>query len=436
MRPDERRRQAAVLPQAGDRRPARHEAQAADRRGAGPGAARHRVDELPLPRRRTVSRGPLGPCGRRPGRAHRVPRRPGLGRGVALRPRPEHARQELHPGGRLPRRCRRLRPVPVRHLAPRGTRHGPAAAPAAGDLLGGDRAGRHRPALAARQPDRRLRRGDHVQLRDGPAARARGRRHVPRHRQHHQRRIRPDLVHPRPQRPRRHRRHRLLVVAGSPAPGRARAAPPRVRPGHRRRRHGDGHPGRLRRLLPAARHVRRRAVQGVRGRRRRHRLGRGRGRNRGRAARRRRAQRPPDPRRDPRQRPQPGRRVQRPHRPERPLPAAGDPGGPGQRPARRRRRRPGRGARHRHHPGRPDRGAGPARHVRPGPPRRPAALAGLGEVEHRPHAECRRGRRPGQDGDGAAARRTAGDPARRRAVPARRLVRRGGRADHREPALA
>ena len=54
------------------------------------------------------------------------------------------------------------------------------------------------------------------------------------------------------------------------------------------------------------------------------------------------------------------------------------------RPARRRRGR-GRGARHRHHAGRPDRGAGAARHLRPGPAGGPAAVARLGEVQHRPH---------------------------------------------------
>ena len=47
--------------------------------------------------------------------------------------------------------------------------------------------------------------------------------------------------------------------------------------------------------------------------------------------------------------------------------------GAGQRRARRRRRRRGRGARHRHHARRPDRGAGAARHVRPGPAGGPAA---------------------------------------------------------------
>ena len=46
--------------------------------------------------------------------------------------------------------------------------------------------------------------------------------------------------------------HRLLVVAGGPAPGLPGAAGRRVRPGAGRRRHGDGHPGHLRRVLPAA----------------------------------------------------------------------------------------------------------------------------------------------------------------------------------------
>ena len=83
-----------------------------------------------------------------------------------------------------------------------------------------------------------------------------------------------------------------------------------------------------------------------------------------------RAQRPPGARRGARLRGQPRRRVQRPHRAERPRPAAGDPrrrsadAGPAAVRCRR-----GRGARHRHRAGRPDRGAGAARHLRPGPRR-------------------------------------------------------------------
>ena len=58
-------------------------------------------------------------------------------------------------------------------------------------------------------------------------------------------------------------------------------------------------------------------------------------------------------------------------------------------------------------------------------------LARLGQVQHRPHPGRRgRGRRH-QDGHGDAARRAAAHPARGRAVAARRLVRRRGRAAHR-----
>ena len=73
----------------------------------------------------------------------------------------------------------------------------------------------------------------------------------------------------------------------------------------------------------------------------------------------------------------------------------------------RRRRRRGRGARHRHPARRPDRGAGPARHLRPGPAGGPAAVAGLGQVQHRPHPGRRGRRRRHQDGHGDAARRAA-----------------------------
>ena len=56
------------------------------------------------------------------------------------------------------------------------------------------------------------------------------------------------------------------------------------------------------------------------------------------------------------------------------------------------------------------------------------AVAGLDQVEHRPHPGRRRRRRRDQDGDGDAARRAAADPARRAALAARGLVGRRGRA--------
>ena len=112
-----------------------------------------------------------------------------------------------------------------------------------------------------------------------------------------------------------------------------------------------------------------------------------------------RAQRPPGAGGGPRLRGQPGRRLQRPDRAERPVPAAGHP----------RRRWPTRGlspadvdAVEAHgtgtHAGRPDRGAGAARHVRRRTGRRPAAVAGLGQVQHRAHPGRRRRRRRHQDG--------------------------------------
>ena len=58
-------------------------------------------------------------------------------------------------------------------------------------------------------------------------------------------------------------------------------------------------------------------------------------------------------------------------------------------------------------PRRPDRGAGAAGHLRPGPGRRTAAVAGLAQVEHRPHPGRGRRRRRDQDGRGDAARRAA-----------------------------
>ena len=75
-----------------------------------------------------------------------VPRRPRLGPGRALRPGPGRARHALRPRGRLPaRRGPRSTPTFFGISPARGARHRPAAAAAAGDVLGGVRAGRHRP---------------------------------------------------------------------------------------------------------------------------------------------------------------------------------------------------------------------------------------------------------------------------------------------------
>ncbi|MCP9972485.1 phosphopantetheine-binding protein [Actinomadura madurae] len=114
-----------------------------------------------------------------------------------------------------------------------------------------------------------------------------------------------------------HRRHRLLLVAGRAAPGGAVAAPGRVLARADRRRDRDGGPGPVRRVQPPARPGPRRPVQVVRGRRRRHRLGRGSGDPGRRTALGRAPPRPPCAGRGPRLGDQPGRRVQRPHRAQR-----------------------------------------------------------------------------------------------------------------------
>ena len=170
------------------------------------------------------------------------------------------------------------------------------------------------------------------------------------------------------------------------------------------RRDGDGHPGGVRRVLPAAGAGRRRAVQAVRRGRRRDRVGRGRRDGAAGAAVRRAPQRAPGAGGGLGQRGEPGRRVQRADRAERPVAAAGDPGRAGSRGPVAGRRGRGGGARDRDGAGRPDRGAGAARHLRAGPAGGPAAVAGVGEVQHRPRPGGRRGGRGDQDGAGAAAR--------------------------------
>ena len=248
-------------------------------------------------------------------------------------PDPDAARHHLRPRGRLPRRRRRVRRRAS--SASRRARRWPWTRSSGCCWRPSWEAferGRHRPARAARQPDRRLRRHQRPGLRPLLHRAAEAAEGYLAHRQRGAAwspgRV---VVHVRPGGPGGHRRHRVLVVAGRAAPGRAGAAAGRVHAGPGRRRHGDGDPGRVRRVQPPARPGRRRPVQGVRRRRRRHRLGRGRRRAAAGAALRRRRQRPPGARRGARQRRQPGRRVQRPDRAERPVAAAGDPAGPGQR---------------------------------------------------------------------------------------------------------
>ncbi len=278
-------------------------------------------------------------AGRRRGRHHRHARGPWLGG------RPGRGPRRLRRW--LPARRARLRPGLLRHLAPRGAVHGPAAAPAPGDRVGGLRTGRHRPRGRTRQPHR------HVRRRHAPGLPGRPRRRrpgLPAHRQRHQHPLRAALLLLRCRRTGRDRRHRLLLLPGGPAPGRPVVARGGVLPGPGRRCHRHGQPHHLRRVRPPGRPRRRRALPVLRRRRQRHRLVRGRRRPRPGAALRGPPQRPPRPRGGPGVRRQPGRCLQRPDRPQRSLPAARHRVRPGQRPAHRRGRRRRRGARHRYGP--------------------------------------------------------------------------------------
>src|ERR1700729_1843723 len=74
---------------------------------------------------------------------HRVPDEPWLAHGWVVPPRPRSSWNKLRVRGRLSSRRRRVRRRVLRQKSARGARDGPAAAIAAGALLGG--AGTRRP---------------------------------------------------------------------------------------------------------------------------------------------------------------------------------------------------------------------------------------------------------------------------------------------------
>ena len=110
-------------------------------------------DGLPLPGRGQPPEAALGAGRRRRDAIARFPHRPRAGTSTAsTTPTRTHTGNELRPTRVASCRRGRLRRRLLRHLAPRGAGHGPAAAAAAGDRRGRRSSGRHRPGVAARQP--------------------------------------------------------------------------------------------------------------------------------------------------------------------------------------------------------------------------------------------------------------------------------------------
>ena len=275
----------------------------------------------------------------------------------------------------------------LRDLAARGAGDGPAAAAAAGDVVGGVRAGRDRsrsrcaaagPACSSASISQDyaggLRRG-HGTARRSPDDRQRG-----------QRRVRPALLHYGLEGPAVTVDTGVLLVAGRAAPGDASRCARASAAGAGRWRDGDVHAGRVRGVQPRSAgcpHDGRCKAFAVD--RRRHGLRRGLGLLL--------VERLSDARRNG----HPVLAVVRGSAVNQDGASNGltAPNGPSQQRVIRQALADaglstadvdvGRGARHRHDAGRPDRGAGAAGHLRPGPVRERPLLAGLGEVEHRPH---------------------------------------------------